>query len=616
MAKAAAAISQDMIANFVLENDVSESDLEGLQEFIRSGDLEKFGNYTHKPVGLKEFITSPEYLKADEVLWPKVLKALKELNSGDYVEAVLTGAIGTAKTTIALYTTAYQLYLLSCMKSPHKKFGLDPASEILFIFQSITKDLAKGVDYNRFKSMIESSPYFTRHFPFDKSILSELRFPNRIIVKPVAGSETAALGQNVIGGVIDELNFMAVVEKSKAAVDGGTYDQAVALYNSISRRRKTRFMKKGVLPGVLCLVSSKRYPGQFTDTKIEEAKKELVRTGKTTIFVYDKKTWEVMPEDTFTGKWFKIFLGDLSRKPRIIAHKRELKGLEPDLVIPIPLEYKSEFETDMMNAMRDIAGESTLATIPFITNLDKLAEAFDHKLPSLFSEELCDFQYKKVGILKKVVNASEMQYPRFAHVDLGLTSDHAGIAIGHVNKFVPIDLDGNKVMMPNIIMDGMLRIAPPPNSEINFEKIRKLFYMLANMEYPLRWITFDSYQSVDSIQLLRGKGFSTGNQSMDMTTVPYDTTKTAILQNRLHMRSDTWVQTEFARLERVVVNSKSKIDHPTNGTKDVADAVAGVVYGLTMQNFIWVSFGIMPNPAITVGMYNLEEKSAAKTVNY
>ena len=56
-----------------------------------------------------------------------------------------------------------------------------------------------------------------------------------------------------MGGLIDELNYMSVVEKSKVAVDKGTYDQAILLYNSIARRRKSRFMENGKLPGILCL---------------------------------------------------------------------------------------------------------------------------------------------------------------------------------------------------------------------------------------------------------------------------------------------------------------------------------------------------------------------------
>ncbi|APD18896.1 hypothetical protein [Vibrio phage J14] len=45
------------------------------------------------------------------------------MNSGTlYFEIVLTGGIGTAKTTLELWNTAYQLYLLSCLKNPQKIF--------------------------------------------------------------------------------------------------------------------------------------------------------------------------------------------------------------------------------------------------------------------------------------------------------------------------------------------------------------------------------------------------------------------------------------------------------------------------------------------------------------
>jgi hypothetical protein len=562
-----------------------------------------------KPVDIETFLTNDYYLGLEGQVYPKIMEHMIELNSGDYVECVLTGAIGTAKTTIAVWTTAYQLYLLSLLDSPQRTYGLDHSSEIEFIFQSISRELAKSVDYARFRDLIQRSPYFTDKFTFDRDIESELRFPNRIIVKPVSGSDTAAIGQNVIGGVIDEMNFMAVTDNSKVSADGGTYDQAIAVYNSISRRRKSRFMEKGKLPGMLCLVSSKKYPGQFTDTKIEEAERELREDGKTTTYVYDKRTWDILPPETFIGKWFKVFIGDITRKPYILDEGKSYAHLEPHLVVDVPIEYKSEFTIDMMNALRDIAGVSTLASIPFISNLDKLNEAFDPEQESVFTTDECDFEFRQVGIRKDYLFAAKRQFPRFAHVDLGLTSDAAGIVIGHVDKFVQIEKDETSLSMPHVTIDGVLRVCPPPNGEINFEKIRKLFYMLQDRGFPIRWITFDSYQSVDSIQMLRSRGFFTGNQSMDIKTLPYDITKTCILEGRLTCAPNERMQMELARLERTL---NGKIDHPPNYTKDVADALAGVVYGLTMQNYIWASFGQSPIGVPTEAVYDLADKSNEK----
>jgi hypothetical protein len=186
--------------------------------------LDEAAKRTHPPVGIRQFIEDSFFLNKKDTVWPKVLEELEEMNSGAYLEVVLTGSIGSAKTTAALYSQAYQLYLLSTLKNPHREYDLDPSSEIEIIFQSLNESLAKSVDYARFRDMIKGSPYFLQHFPFDRGLESEMRFPNRVIVKPIGGQAAASIGQNVIGGVLDEANFGSIVEKSKLAADGGEVD--------------------------------------------------------------------------------------------------------------------------------------------------------------------------------------------------------------------------------------------------------------------------------------------------------------------------------------------------------------------------------------------------------
>ena len=43
-----------------------------------------------------------------------------------------------------------------------------------------------------------------------------MRFPRRVVIKPLSGSVHAAIGQNIFGGVIDEINFMSVVRELQA----------------------------------------------------------------------------------------------------------------------------------------------------------------------------------------------------------------------------------------------------------------------------------------------------------------------------------------------------------------------------------------------------------------
>ena len=561
--------------------------------------------YAMLPVDVQTFVESPYFLNRRGTLYPAVMEELRELNSGKYVEAVLTGAIGTGKSTIALFTTAYQLYVLSCLKDPHGLFNLDPSSEIVFAFQSLTKDLAESIDYERFRAMLTDSPYFNQHFPFNKKIKSEMVFPNRIVVRPLSGDVNAAIGSNIFGAILDEINFMARVEQSKSAVDGGLFDQAVEMYNSIVRRRKSRFMAAGGrLPGMVCLVSSKRYPGEFTDRKQLEAREELARTGKTGIFVYDRTLWQIKPKGTYGEKRFRLFLGDVARKPRILEEGTEVAPEDAELVMEVPEEFRSEFERDMLSAIRDIAGSATFALHPFIVNTEAVSKAFGQS-QSVLSVESTDFAASRPLIYpKRIIRPAE---PRMAHVDLGLTGDSAGVAIGWVEGFAKVPRSDNTFeLMPQINFDLILEVKPPRNGEIEFENIRTLFYRLRELGMNLKWISFDSYQSADSMQLLRQKGFVTGTLSMDRTSLAYDVTKTAFYDGRVKAPQHDKALSEIVRLERDP--QSGRIDHPPNFSKDCADAVAGVVYGLTYRREPWVRYGVPINRSLAEMVRAIEEK--------
>ena len=110
------------------------------------GFLQGQNKYIREIVNIRQFIEWKEYLDAKDVIYPEIMKCLEELNGGKYSEAVLTGGIGAGKSTVALYTSAYQLYLLSCLKSPQLEFGLDPSSEIVLIFQNLNEKKAKVED--------------------------------------------------------------------------------------------------------------------------------------------------------------------------------------------------------------------------------------------------------------------------------------------------------------------------------------------------------------------------------------------------------------------------------------------------------------------------------------
>lgn len=547
------------------------------------------------PVSVEQFLFGKEYLNREEVIWPELMPALIETCNPDgdrlglkYYEAVLTGGIGVAKTQQATYGLAHQIYLLSCYRDPHLLLGQDPSAEIMFIFQSLNGKVARD-GYTRFRELLGSSQYFRDNFDFRRDIESKMIFPHRIEVAPVTGEVTATIGQNVLGGLIDEVNFMMRTEKSKKATNGGDFDQALELYNSIDSRRRSRFMDMGVIPGRLYLCSSKNYPGQFTDKKRDQA-----RTNPN-IYYSDVRVWELRP-NKFSGKKFWLFLGDTSRRPFIVDEKhpapRDAKA--KGLLDQIPVEYIDKFREDIYQAMREIAGHSTLATSPYMPNTEAIAAAFRKSVRPIIMPDIVDFSTTlPLAYPSHIFNKDE---PRAVHIDLAINGDIAGVSCGMVEKFRQIEDEGEIYHMPMIRYDFTLGVAAPPQDEIQFNRIRKLVSDLRDrFGLNIRWVSFDTFQSRDSQQILKQRGFIAGEVSMDVTSDPYDMFKTAINQGRIIAPFNEDVKVELMRLER---DKDGKVDHPAGGSKDRSDAMAGVCYVLTTRKEIWYRHGVQPRMPI------------------
>jgi hypothetical protein len=559
----------------------------------KAGDTGDFHQMRHGlalrqyPVHIERFLFDQKFLaRPKDVLYPGVLDSLIEISEdhgrllNTLTEMVGTGGIGSGKSTLALYVLCYQLYLFSCYSSPHSVFNLDPTSEILFAFQSLTAGHAKALDFERFKAICRGSPYFTREFPFDKELESQLVFPNRLIVKPMT-SDMASIGFNLAAMFIDEVNSFPVIEQSKKA-QGGTYDGIWAVYNSVSRRFKSRFMSQGGTPGIICLVSSKMRPGEFTDKKVEEAKTDP------TIYIFDKRVYDVKPKGTFKEQRFQVFSGDLQRKARILPEGAYIPAGDEHLIVSVPEDFRKDFEKDIIGALRDIAGVGTLARFPFFANADLVSACFG-KVPSIFNKLEHDFSPGSLALEFYPDAFKDLRFKRFVHLDLGITHDAAGIACGYCPGFKTEVVNGQELQAPIIRFDFTLRVTPPRGGEIDLAKLRGLVLALRDAGLPIKVVTLDSYQSVDTVQQLRSRAFTTGLYSTDKTAAPYEVAKAAFYDGRVELPTDDHALKEILSLE---MDSKGHIDHPKDFSKDVADAIACVIYAITLSRSTYAEHNI------------------------
>ena len=503
--------------------------------------------------------------------------------------------IGIGKNYFADMALAYMIYKLSCYHNPQVEFDLAPGSTIFFIAQSKTLTLAKKVVFDQFSERLRLSPYFQKNFRFDPAVRSELRFPSQIVVLPVGGNDTAALGMNVFGGVIDELNFMARTRDSVETRFTGEeeYDQAERLYSTIIRRMKSRFMQKGKLPGKLMLISSRNYPGDFTDKKMEEAK-----TDKS-IFVMSYSQWEALPADRFCGDKFLIEVGNELKQSRILANIED--ALDAEDVVEVPTEYQIEFERDIDAALKDLGGIATGTKSPFIPYREAMQLARD-KFNSLTGGNqlfvnddifLPDF-FDRIDEWNDLINDDyirdvllDKQAVFAAHIDVGLTGDALGLGVGHISGYKNLPstrffdsransfIEVTDILAPIYHIDGALRIQSRSGEEVDLEMVRD-FVMHLRSRINLGWCTMDSYQAPLFYQSFRKARIRSGVLSVDTSIAPYTEVKLAVKDERILMPSQETLAKELREIERD--KKKNKIDHPPAGSKDVADAIAGLVF--------------------------------------
>lgn len=178
------------------------------------------------------------------------------------------------------------------------------------------------------------------------------------------------------------------------------------------------------------------------------------------------------------------------------------------------------------------------------------------------------------------------------HADLALSQDRAGFAMAHVvswDEFESPDGDGERVQwehLPVVNVDVAIALeadlsADPPR-EIQLRTVRKLVFELRRRGFRIQQCSLDGWQSISTRQELETAGVTAPLVSIDRTEDPYKLLRTMVEEGRAMLPwTADWGPLLRSELLGLVKDLRTgRVDHPAEGgSKDVADAVAGAVWG-------------------------------------
>lgn len=565
-------------------------------------------HYDGPVVGVEEFCLDRNYLgHIGDSLYGKWRKDLVELFSHPYNEAIFTGSIGCGKTTACDIGLGYVFYELCMLTDPQRTYGLMPGSEIVLVCFNRDQSLARDVTFGGFKRKLEVSPFFNNlGVRFGPSMIHYQKKNIKVIA--VSSRSANALGKDVFGGIIDETDFMEGNILKGGLPKPGEKPFAEMLHESIKRRMASRYDRGGVLPGKLFMGSSARHRQSFTNRRISEAANDPL------VFCRDYAIYDVAPADRFMKEKFTVLVGNERINHKILTKSQfrkmgryERRRLEEDgcRFIQVPMNFMGDFKRNLEDSIRDISGVVTVSMSPFFQVRSHLYNIEDSTLVSpIRMDEWCTDSYPDIdwsslvckyvrktapGKLEEVMlPRRHPEAPRHVHFDLSFgKTDPAGLAIGHEAGRIRVERRGEKdeIVTEEAVLveiDLALRIVPPSGGEIDFAVIRSLVYSFQEHGYTISFASMDSFQSGDMRQRMGDAGIEAEQISVDKTTEQYTCLKTAIYEGRVACYPYPILIEELEQLQKD--EAKVRVVHLPGGSKDVADAVCGVVYTLSTRS--------------------------------
>lgn len=535
-------------------------------------------DFEERPVDIRTFVTSPDYLNMGKTPLSDYQYQLVEASSQIYYEPTLISLYGeeegrkkwkntcneviaqlgkgSGKDFLSTIACAYIVYLLLCLRDPQEYYSKPPGDNIDIMNIAINADQARNVFFSGFKTRIEKSPWFEGKY--DAKQIS-MHFKKNINVYSGHSERDAWEGYNVIYVVLDEISGFAL-DTNTGNEHGKT---ASAIYKMHAASVSSRFGKIGKV----VLLSFPRFRNDFIQQRYNEAVEGKVDSpvkGSKTV-VERSHLFQINPDlpvgtegNEFTIHWEEDHIISYA-EPKVFALKRPSWEVNPTMDIA---DKMRDFLNDPVDALSRFACMPPEAVDAFFKDREKMEAAFSGQNGLDDSNAFNEWFQPKEGV----------KY--YIHVDLAQKQDRCVVTMAHVEKWITRNIGGNMTEpAPVVKVDAVRWWTPTSDKSVDFTDVREYILSLARRGFDIRLVTFDRWQSHDIMNELRRYGLR--SEILSVAKKHYTDMAMVVYEGRLSAPHNKLFIDELLALR---ITKADKIDHSRSGTKDFSDSICGAIF--------------------------------------
>jgi hypothetical protein len=553
------------------------------------------------PIPFPQFVTDA-YHMGQAALTPvqqydieKVLGSdpLKIFSGGSSVNlGVLLWGKGSGKDWVCSMIQCYIIYVLMCMRDPAGYFRLARGFWLDCINISISKDHGEQIYYEYFKDKITHWPWLWNRYSVYEG--------NKLLI--AEGNKKGKTRVDIIDGMIEfhDKKIRAVTKGSDANLSEGFSPIFFVCDEFAAFKDHTETMNGDKILKTLKSSATSRFGFNFKGFLISwpRAKNDCMmrqydkaikqkKDDETGANMYGSRhtTWEVRPEGSFGKRGY-----------------FEFKGMK------IPMEFWQDFQDDPEDASSKYLCMPPEVEDAFFKFQDRILECIRLRKPPLFTTQstIIERHVKDINtdkpVLRKYIgqvfetvfdrSLATRKIPRVIHVDCGLVKDNAAMVVAHGEDIQIQEYDEETgKMVPThkikVVVDAIIIWQPnkSENLQVSINNIETLIIDVAKI-YKIVKVSYDQWNSQSSLETLQGL-----NIAAEMHTIndhDYGELKTMIYNNAVELLPNSYMGPDqelhpyqegemlLQELLQLRLLNGKRVDHPKEGSKDIADCLAGV----------------------------------------